>query len=127
MERNVGIGTTAPTATLHVTGEVKIGNTGLACDASNESAMRYNSTTHQAEYCNGISWTSLQGPQGPTGPQGPAGVSGAACGAHVHLTVWASSVYAYLNCDAHIYFYQCVNGTTVQFLDLSGPSCPSGG
>ncbi len=54
-----GVGTAAPAATLDVAGEAKIGNTSLACSATTEGAMRYNSTSKEMEYCNGTAWASL--------------------------------------------------------------------
>jgi len=54
-----GIGTATPAATLDVAGEAKIGNTNLACSATTEGAMRYNSTSKEMEYCNGTAWASL--------------------------------------------------------------------
>lgn len=53
---NVGIGTTSPTAKLHVEGEVKFGNTSSTCNSANEGQQRYNSTLKVMEYCNGTSW-----------------------------------------------------------------------
>ncbi len=51
-----GVGTANPEATLDVAGEAKIGNTSLACSATTEGAMRYNSATKGMEYCNGTTW-----------------------------------------------------------------------
>ena len=39
---NTGIGVTSPRAPLDVAGEVKIGNTGLGCNANTVGAVRYN-------------------------------------------------------------------------------------
>ncbi|MES2854484.1 MAG: DUF1566 domain-containing protein, partial [Bdellovibrionota bacterium] len=44
-----------------VAGEVKVGNTALACAAGTEGAMRFNSTSKVMEYCNGTAWTVMQG------------------------------------------------------------------
>jgi len=56
---NVGIGITNPQAKLDIAGEIKIGNTGLSCDSSNEGALRYNSITNKIEYCNRNSWKEI--------------------------------------------------------------------
>ncbi|CAI2717541.1 type II secretion system protein [Nitrospina watsonii] len=48
---NVGIGTGTPQSKLDIQGEVKIGNTGAGCTASNRGATRYNSGADQMEYC----------------------------------------------------------------------------
>jgi len=56
---NLGIGTQTPQAKLDVAGEAKIGNTGLACNATSAGAMRYNAAA--MEYCNGTSWTIIGG------------------------------------------------------------------
>ena len=63
---NVGIGTTTPASKLDVNGEVRIGNTGLACSGTTEGAQQYNGTLHVMDYCNGTSWTALAGQT--TGP-----------------------------------------------------------
>jgi hypothetical protein len=55
----LGIGTTSPQAKLDVAGEVRIGNTSLACSGTTEGAQRYNSTSHNMEVCNGTAWLSL--------------------------------------------------------------------
>lgn len=62
---NVGIGTTDPKAKLDVSGEVRTGNSGLACSATTEGAQRYNSTDKVMEYCNGTVWTDFS----PSGTQ----------------------------------------------------------
>lgn len=54
-----GIGTASPAAKLDVVGEVKVGNTSLACSGTTEGAQRYNSTSHVMEYCNGTSWVGF--------------------------------------------------------------------
>lgn len=65
---SVGIGNTAPKAKLHVTGEVKFGQTTMACNATTEGAQRYNSLTKAMEFCNGTSWQYFG--------SGPGGVAG---------------------------------------------------
>lgn len=67
---NVGIGTTTPRAKLDVTGEIKSGNTNLACSAAINGSIRYNSGTKIMEYCNGTSWMQMGG----------GGSSGSLCG-----------------------------------------------
>jgi hypothetical protein len=56
----IGVGTSAPAAKLEVSGEVKIGNTGLACSAATKGSIRYNTTTDVLEYCNGTTWGLVQ-------------------------------------------------------------------
>jgi hypothetical protein len=53
---NVGIGTTNPSARLDVAGELKVGNSGVACSAAREGQVRYNSTVKSIEFCNGANW-----------------------------------------------------------------------
>lgn len=55
---NVAIGGTTPATKLDVAGEVKIGNTNIACSAATEGAIRYNSTSKVLEYCDGTTWRS---------------------------------------------------------------------
>ncbi len=59
---NVGIGTTAPSVALDVTGAIRAGSDAAvtACGAgkaNGEGSQRYNYTTHVMEYCNGTAWT----------------------------------------------------------------------
>lgn len=56
----VGINNQNPNATLDVNGEIKVGNTNVACGAINAGAMRYNAATSQIEYCDGTAWVSLK-------------------------------------------------------------------
>lgn len=61
---NVGIGSaSSPVTKLDVSGEVRVGNTGSACTASIEGAMRYNTTKKAMEFCNGTEWALLNPPQ----------------------------------------------------------------
>ena len=46
-----GLGTITPAAKLDVAGEVRIGNTGLACDSATTGATRYNAADDRMEYC----------------------------------------------------------------------------
>jgi hypothetical protein len=57
----IGGALTNPTTTLEVLGEVKIGSTGVACSAANEGALKYNFTSKNMEFCNGIAWTAVGG------------------------------------------------------------------
>ena len=61
----VGIGTTDPAATFEVVGEIKLGNTSTTCGSDTEGQIRYNSTIHNVEFCNGTIWATLGG--GDTG------------------------------------------------------------
>lgn len=70
---NLGIGQTAPKAALHIGGETIIGNSGLACSATTEGAMRWNSTGKYHEFCDGTDWRQLVGVQSTTPPTAPAG------------------------------------------------------
>ncbi|GEM_PF-2875533 len=66
---SVGIGNTDPKAKLHVSGEVKFGQTTMACNATTEGAQRYNYLTKAMEFCNGTSWQYFG-----SGPGGTAGL-----------------------------------------------------
>jgi hypothetical protein len=56
--RNVGINTTNPSATLHVSGTLRIASGGEACDANRTGAIRYSGSDFQ--FCrNGTAWESL--------------------------------------------------------------------
>ena len=59
---SVGVGTTAPVSTLDVSGEVRVGSTGVGCSPANEGATRYNVGIHNMEFCNGANWKKLGGP-----------------------------------------------------------------
>lgn len=59
---NVGIGTPAPQAKLDVAGDVKFGNSSVACSASSEGQQRYNSGIKNMEFCDGTSWRTLGSP-----------------------------------------------------------------
>ncbi|MFN8923719.1 MAG: hypothetical protein ACK5XP_12435, partial [Sphingobacteriia bacterium] len=43
--QNVGIGTTTPTATLDVNGEIRAGSTGAAAGTAGAGALRWNGTS----------------------------------------------------------------------------------
>ena len=58
---NVGIAQDTPAAPLHVGGEAIIGvSTGLACSATTEGAIRYNTTDNNIEVCDGSSWAQIR-------------------------------------------------------------------
>jgi hypothetical protein len=56
----VGIGTTAPAATLEVAGDVKVGNSSATCDGTTKGSIRYNNGSSVLEFCNGSSWNLVQ-------------------------------------------------------------------
>lgn len=58
----VGVGTTNPQATLHVEGDIRIGNSGVVCDTANAGSQRYNATDKVMEYCTGTTWTDFNPP-----------------------------------------------------------------
>ena len=47
----VGIGTATPATKLDVQGEIKVGNSGAACDAATVGATRYDSVSDAMQYC----------------------------------------------------------------------------
>jgi len=54
----VGIGTTAPAATLDVyRGEIKIGSTGVACSKKLAGTLR--SENSKLQFCDGASWRNV--------------------------------------------------------------------
>lgn len=55
----LGVKTMSPQTTLDVAGEVKVGNTGIACSGATSGAMRYNGTSMQ--YCDGTNWKAMGG------------------------------------------------------------------
>lgn len=55
---NVGIGTTVPSTTLHVSGTLRISNGGEACDANRAGAIRYTSSS-VFQFCMGSGWQNL--------------------------------------------------------------------
>lgn len=59
----VGIGTMFPDATLHVNGNIKIGNSplGASCTSAFEGQQRYNATDKRMEFCDGQNWVSIGG------------------------------------------------------------------
>jgi hypothetical protein len=71
---NVGIGTSAPTAKLHVVGNARI--TGALHDSSNDAGTAGQILSSTANGTNWIDPMSLVGPTGPTGAQGIQGEQG---------------------------------------------------
>jgi prepilin-type N-terminal cleavage/methylation domain-containing protein len=60
---SVAVGNATPQARLDVTGEVRVGNSGMACTNTNEGSMRYNPdpSVKNMEICDGTNWKSLGG------------------------------------------------------------------
>ena len=56
---NVGIRVSNPTAKLDIAGELKVGNTGVACDTSRKSFLRFDSTSGKMQLCDGSSWAEV--------------------------------------------------------------------
>nr|VFK35918.1 MAG: Collagen triple helix repeat-containing protein [Candidatus Kentron sp. MB] len=73
---NVGIGTKAPIIRLDVRGGIRVG-TETRCDAAREGTIRYNNVSNQPEFCNGTTWTRVEGPAGKQGLKGNKGDTGA--------------------------------------------------
>jgi hypothetical protein len=55
---HVGIGTVAPSVTLHVSGTIRLADGGEACDANRAGAIRYTSVS-TFQFCMGSGWQSL--------------------------------------------------------------------
>ena len=55
----VGIGTTNPVEALEVDGAMRLGTTTSVCDSNGEGLIRYNSTIHNMEFCNGTTWATF--------------------------------------------------------------------
>nr|VFK33557.1 MAG: Collagen triple helix repeat-containing protein [Candidatus Kentron sp. MB]VFK77048.1 MAG: Collagen triple helix repeat-containing protein [Candidatus Kentron sp. MB] len=72
---NVGIGAKAPTTRLDVRGGIRVG-TETRCDAAREGTIRYNDTSNEPEFCDGRTWTRVEGPAGAEGKQGNPGLQG---------------------------------------------------
>lgn len=58
---NVGIGIdeNKPTAKLEVGGNIKVADSGAACDANTEGQIRYDSASNKHQGCDGTSWNNL--------------------------------------------------------------------
>ncbi len=56
---SVGIGSSAPGAMLDVGGSIRPGSSSVTCSGATEGLLRYNSTYHIVEFCNGTAWTSM--------------------------------------------------------------------
>ena len=58
---NVGIGVSNPTVRLEVSGDFKVGNSGVACDVSKAGAVRFNQANKTIELCDGeTGWKELK-------------------------------------------------------------------
>ena len=73
---NIGIGAKAPTTRLDVRGGIRVG-TETRCDAAREGTIRYSDTNDEVEFCNGTTWTRVEGPAGKQGLKGNKGDTGA--------------------------------------------------
>lgn len=61
MGGRLGIGTTAPGATLHVTGAIVVESEGSACNGANEGELRYDALSGEMQYCDGIAtWVNIR-------------------------------------------------------------------
>jgi len=56
-----GIATATPQATLDVNGEIKVGNTGALCTATERGALRSNGVGTTIEVCDGTAWAAIGG------------------------------------------------------------------
>ncbi|MFH1182788.1 MAG: hypothetical protein V1690_00815 [Candidatus Moraniibacteriota bacterium] len=68
----IGSGTpnTGAFTTITASATIKVGSSVAICDGTEEGKQRYNSTSHDMEFCNGTSWTSMTGGGGTTVPSG---------------------------------------------------------
>lgn len=73
---NVGVGSGKPAAKLDIAGEVKFGNTSIACETQTEGQQRYNSQLHTMEFCNGTTWTSMASAASSNSVTDPFNISG---------------------------------------------------
>ncbi|MFH1531626.1 MAG: hypothetical protein ABIK09_12935 [Pseudomonadota bacterium] len=55
----IGAGNTSPAVRLDVTGEVRLGNSGVECTAATEGSIRYVAAQKTFEGCDGTSWKPL--------------------------------------------------------------------
>ncbi|MCB9072251.1 MAG: hypothetical protein H6623_01420 [Bdellovibrionaceae bacterium] len=120
---NVGVGVSSPTAKLDVNGAVKFGNTSSTCSGSSEGQQRYNSTSHEMEFCNGTSWTVF----GSTAsvPEGTM------CGSRVVTCIGSGTTPSYdtlsmaVSCQGQtLSITACDGGTSSKPVAVAG--CPSG-
>ena len=56
---NIWIWTTSPEADLHVSWNIKVEDSGVACSSTTEWQVRYDSTSKKHQWCNGTSWNDL--------------------------------------------------------------------
>lgn len=57
LKGDVGVGNTSPSSTLHVSGDIQVGNDGATCIGQRAGAIRYNGGS--IEFCNGSAWRAL--------------------------------------------------------------------
>ena len=55
----VGVGNTAPAVRLDVSGEVRLGKSGIECTPATEGSIRYDASQKTFEGCDGTSWKPL--------------------------------------------------------------------
>lgn len=58
---NVGIGVSEPKSRVQIAGEVQIADQGRVCTAELEGSIRYNFTSKNIEFCDGVDWRSTGG------------------------------------------------------------------
>jgi hypothetical protein len=97
----VGVGTSSPQSALDVNGDVRMGDSGLTCAASNVGAMHYNAAALKVEVCsyqNGAyAWGGMGMPTGsviamagPTCPSGSLPADGTAYAATTYPALCAA-------------------------------------
>jgi len=106
-----GIATASPEAALDVAGEIKIGNTSLACSATTEGAIRYNSAGSSHEFCDGATWQAFVGVQPTSPPTAPAGAGYFVMTA----TTWNSGFGGLTGADAN-----CLTEISTTYTDWNG-------
>ncbi len=94
----VGIGSAAPKTLLDVAGEIKFGNTGLACDSNAAGAVRYNSVSKVMEFCDGSAWKLFSGGTTPPPPP-PAAKTKVQCSVDGSATDTSTTACSQPTCD----------------------------
>lgn len=56
---NVGVGVSNPRAKLEISGELRVGSAGLACNSGGAGSVRYNSAKKEMEFCDGTDWKAM--------------------------------------------------------------------